>query len=84
MLVRVDALATPATAFEPTHRKVDAAILTSHPGSTALNLNQAFSFARQVQVQDGRGRTKSRLWVRAHGGETVEHLSGPRTCAWCP
>ncbi len=54
MLVRADAMATPATAFEPTHQKVDAAILASHPGSTALNLDQALSFARHIQLQEGR------------------------------
>jgi len=54
MLVRADALATPVTAFEPDHRKVDAAIQASQPGSTALNLNQALSFARHIQSQEGR------------------------------
>ena len=54
MLVRADALATPATAFEPDHRKVDAAIQASEPGSTALNLDQALAFARHMQGQDGR------------------------------
>lgn len=53
MLVRADGLATPATAFEPDHRKVEAAILASQPGSTALNLDQALAFARHVQAQDG-------------------------------
>jgi len=54
MLVRADALATPATPFEPDHRKVEAAILASRPGSTALNLDQALAFARHAQGQDGR------------------------------
>ena len=54
MLVRADALATPATAFEPDHRKVDAAIQASQPGFTALNLEQALGFARHIQAQDGR------------------------------
>ncbi len=54
MLVRADALATPVTAFEPNHQKVDAAIQASQPGSTALNLNQALSFARHMQGQEGR------------------------------
>ena len=53
MLVRADGLATPATAFEPDHRKVEAAILASQPGSTALNLEQALAFARHVQAEDG-------------------------------
>ena len=54
MLVRADALATPATSFEQDHRKVDTAIRASQPGSTALNLDQALTFARHVQGQDGR------------------------------
>lgn len=54
MLVRADALATPATSFEPDHKKVEAAIQASQPGSTALNLDQALGFARHVQGQDGR------------------------------
>jgi len=54
MLVRADALATPATSFEPDHKKVEAAILASRPGSTALNLDQALAFARHVQGQEGR------------------------------
>jgi von Willebrand factor type A domain/Aerotolerance regulator N-terminal len=54
MLVRADALATPATSFEPDHRKVDAAIQASAPGATALNLDQALAFARHVQAQEGR------------------------------
>ncbi len=54
MLVRADALATPATTFEPDHHKVEAAILASQPGSTALNLDQALAFARHAQGQEGR------------------------------
>ena len=56
MLVRADALATPATAFEPDRRKIEAAIQSSEPGATALNLDQALAFARHVQAQ-GAGRT---------------------------
>jgi len=54
MLVRADALATPATAFEPDRRAIEAAILSSQPGATALNLDQALAFARHVQSQTGR------------------------------
>ena len=49
MLVRADALATPATAFEPDRRKLEEAIANSQPGATALNLDQALAFARQTQ-----------------------------------
>src|SRR6185312_2168448 len=65
MLVRVDGLATPATSFEPDRRKLERAIYESQPGSTALNLEQAFAFARQVQAQAGR-----------HGGEIALVGSG--------
>ena len=54
MLVRADALVTPATAFEPDRKKVESAILASHPGATALNLDQALTFARHIQLQEGR------------------------------
>jgi hypothetical protein len=65
MLVRVDALATPATSFEPDRRKLERAIYESQPGATALNLEQAFTFASQVQAQGGR-----------HGGEIALVGSG--------
>jgi hypothetical protein len=54
LLVRADALATPATPFEPDHAKVLAAVQASGPGATALNLDQALSFARHMQNQAGR------------------------------
>jgi len=54
MLVRVDALATPATRFEPDRQKVAAAIRDSVPGATALNLDQALDFARRIQAQKRR------------------------------
>src|ERR1039458_1581961 len=53
MLVRADALATPATAFEPDRRKLEAAIAASQPGATALNLDRALAFARHIQSQAG-------------------------------
>jgi von Willebrand factor type A domain/Aerotolerance regulator N-terminal len=54
MLVRADALATPATAFEPGRAKIEQAIRESEPGSTALNLDQSLAFARHIQSQQGR------------------------------
>jgi hypothetical protein len=54
MLVRADALATPATAFELDRKKLEEAIAASRPGATALNLDQALAFARQIQTQGGR------------------------------
>jgi hypothetical protein len=53
MLVRADGMATPATAFEVDHNKVENAIKASQPGATALNLDQALVFARHIQGQDG-------------------------------
>src|SRR5437764_2699205 len=54
MLVRADGLATPATVFESNRKKVVDAIAASEPGSTALNLEQAFEFARQIQSLSAR------------------------------
>lgn len=50
MLVRADALTTPATSFESDHRKLDHAIQQSMPGATALNLDQALAFAQREQA----------------------------------
>lgn len=49
MLVRADALATPATAFESDFGVVEEALRKSQPGSSALNLEQALAFAQQAQ-----------------------------------
>ena len=54
MLVRADGMATPATAFEVDHKKIDDAIAASQAGATALNIDRALLFARHVQGQDGR------------------------------
>lgn len=53
LLVRADALATPATAWETNHVKVARAILETRPGATAINLAQSLEFARQLQKQSG-------------------------------
>jgi hypothetical protein len=76
MLVRADALATPATVFEPDHRKLEAAIAASNPGSTALNLDQAMAFARRIQSQGGR-RAGEIAFVGT--GRTVESDSAAPT-----
>ena len=49
MLVRADALATPATTFESNHGAIIAAIRESQPGASALNLDQALEFAQRAQ-----------------------------------
>lgn len=51
MLVRADALATPATAFESNREVVEDAIRTSQAQASALNLAQAFEFAQRSQKQ---------------------------------
>ena len=73
MLVRADALATPATAFEPDHKKIEAAIQASEPGATALNLDQALAFARHAQSQEG-GRTGEIAFIGS--GRTIERDPG--------
>jgi hypothetical protein len=56
MLVRADALATPATAFEADRHRIEAAIAASEPGATSLDIVEALSFARRAQaLQSGRG-----------------------------
>jgi len=62
MLVRADALTTPATAFESSRAKLEQAISRSAPGATALNLDQAFAFARQEQAL-GAGRPGEIVYV---------------------
>lgn len=49
MLVRADALATPATAFESNRSVLESAIQESQPGASALNLAQALEFADRAQ-----------------------------------
>lgn len=70
MLVRADALTTPATAFEPDRRKVEQAIVASEPGPTALDIQQALAFARRIQQQGGR-RAGEVAFVGA--GRIAEH-----------
>ncbi|MCX6625130.1 MAG: VWA domain-containing protein, partial [Acidobacteria bacterium] len=56
MLVRADALTTPATGFESSRRVLEQAVRDSRPSASALNLPQAFEFARQMQkLQSLRG-----------------------------
>ncbi|MBI2688083.1 MAG: VWA domain-containing protein [Acidobacteria bacterium] len=55
MVVRADALPTPATVFETNRAVAEQAILQSQPGSSALNIQAAFDFARRMQRQHGQG-----------------------------
>ena len=54
MLVRADALATPATAFELNRGVLEQAIRQSRPGTSALNLAQALEFAQNAQKMQAR------------------------------
>ena len=47
MLVRADALATPATPFESDRTKLERAIDQTQPGAAVLNVDQALAFAQQ-------------------------------------
>lgn len=49
MVVRTDALATPATVFESDRTVLGDAIQHSRPSSSALNIAQALAFAQQIQ-----------------------------------
>ncbi|MEX2261792.1 MAG: VWA domain-containing protein [Bryobacteraceae bacterium] len=49
MVVRADALATPANVFDADRKKLREIVSQSHPSATALNLAQALSFAKSVQ-----------------------------------
>jgi hypothetical protein len=48
LVLRADALATPATAFESNRNVLEEAIRQSQPGSSALNLEQALAFATRT------------------------------------
>lgn len=70
LLLRADALATPATAWETDHVKVARAILETRAGATEINLNQSLQFARELQKQSG-----------SQGGEIVYDGPGRITAA---
>ena len=53
MVVRADALPTPATVFETNRGTAEQAILQSQPSASALNIQAAFDFARRMQRQHG-------------------------------
>ena len=49
MVVRADALPSPATGMDNDRRSIEKAIYDSRPGAAALDLQQAFAFAEQVR-----------------------------------
>jgi hypothetical protein len=86
MVVRADALATPATVFEPDRRKIAAAIQASNPGSTALNLEQALAFARRIQSQSGRRPGEIALVSTGHvvANDSANAAALPRNLRFIP
>ena len=54
MIVRADALATPATPFESNRQALEDAIRGSQPGASKLNLEQALDFAQRAQKLQAR------------------------------
>jgi len=77
MLVRADALVTPATAFEPDRKKLEEAIADSEPGATALNLDQALAFVRQIQAQGGRRAGEAVFVGTGKLGQPLADVRGP-------
>ena len=78
LVVRADALATPATAWETDRRNVARAILESQPGATALNLSQSLQFASQLQR--GSGSVAGEI---VYVGPDVSRRMKPTACR-CP
>ena len=56
MIVRTDALPTPATVFESSRTVLEDAIKSTRAGSSALQLQEAINFAQQMQRLHGRGQ----------------------------
>lgn len=54
LVLYADALPTPATAFETDRRKVEAALRNAQPSDAALDLGQAFEFARRLQARSAK------------------------------
>jgi hypothetical protein len=53
MVVRADALATPATGFESSRQAIEEAIRQSQPSASALSLEHALAFAGRAQRLEG-------------------------------
>lgn len=75
MVVRADALATPATAFESSRGVLEQAVKASRPGATALDLERAIEFARRAQKIQGGPRGEI---VYAGAGRTADTPSPSR------
>jgi hypothetical protein len=81
MVVRADALPTPATVFETNRTAVEMAILQSSPGSASLNLQAAIEFARRMQRQHGQGTGEIVVAgaARTHEADTPPEAGLPPT-----
>ena len=79
MMVRADAIATPATAFEPDRQKLNEAIAEIAPGATALRLADAVQFARAGPRPEGQPRRRNCLYRRGAG--PASGLRGSRPCS---
>jgi len=86
MVVRADALPTPATVFETNRAAAEQAILQSQPGASALNLQAAFDFARRMQRQHGQGTGEIVLAgaTRTNQGDLPEDASLPASLRILP
>jgi aerotolerance regulator-like protein len=74
LMVRADALATPATVFESNRKVLEDAVRESRPTSSALHLDRAVAFARQVQRLHARQPGEI---VYAGVGRIAERDAGP-------
>jgi hypothetical protein len=72
MLVRADAVPTPATSFETNHAVVEQAIRESRAGTSALNLDQAIAYAQSAQKIQSR-RAGEIVYI---GANRVDEQSG--------
>jgi hypothetical protein len=72
MLVRADAVSTPATSFETNRGVVEEAIRQSRAGTSALNLDQALGYAQSAQKIQSR-RAGEIVYI---GANRVDEQSG--------
>jgi hypothetical protein len=78
MLVRADAVATPATGMESNRTAIDRAIDDSRPGAAALNLENAFSFAERARRLHARNAGEIVLISAGRIGEHGAPMATPK------
>jgi len=86
MLVRADAMPTPATVFETNRQAVEMAILQSKPGASALHFQAALDFARRMQRQHGQsgGEVVFAGGTRGHALDMPNEAALPPTLRLLP